>query len=443
MKPNQTRPNFWAILLCLCISCHTSFAQTIPVADAGPDQSICEGQSAQLTGSATSGTSPYYFTWWCDTTNATYSIDSLFDDDPMVTPTATTQCYLQVVDQTGQISATDSVLITVNPVPVVDAGQDLSICPDSAPCVTLVPTITNAPGPYTYSWFPGPGLNDPSLLNPCARPVLTTTYALQVFSSQGCTNGPPGTDSSAMVTVVVHPQPIADGGPDRDICAGDTTQLPGFGYGAGPLYDFQWSPGGGLSDPNTAAPLAYPTTTTAYTLTVWSNGCPSYADTVEVNVFPLPAPLSILQLGDTLFASSADSGNTYLWCLNGQPISGANDPFLPITGSGAYEAKQVSPWGCPSQGSNQIVGTEDVLEASPLRIFPNPFSDVILVESAYGMGALEATVWDMQGRVLWEGNDEGEGRMEIDLEGDLPTGLYLLRMTREGRAVASHLLMKK
>ncbi len=103
-------------------------------------------------------------------------------------------------------------------------------------------------------------------MNPCARPDTTTIYTLQVTAGNGCTSEVTTTDTLSSVIVVVAPIPIAEAGPDRDICFGDTTQLQGFGTGAGPAYEFQWTPSQGLSDTTIAAPWAFPPLTTDFTL---------------------------------------------------------------------------------------------------------------------------------------------------------------------------------
>ncbi len=49
------------------------------------------------------------------------------------------------------------------------------------------------------------------------------------------------------------------------LCAGDTTQL---NPGASDLYNYQWTPPSGLSDPTSGSPLAFPDTTTTYHLQI-------------------------------------------------------------------------------------------------------------------------------------------------------------------------------
>ena len=40
--------------------------------------------------------------------------------------------------------------------------------------------------PYTFSWYPTTGLDDPTIENPTASPLNTTTYNLKVTDINGC-----------------------------------------------------------------------------------------------------------------------------------------------------------------------------------------------------------------------------------------------------------------
>ena len=249
----------------------------------------------------------------------------------------------------------------------MDAGPDLYLCADSAPCQLLDPTISGAAGPYTYLWIPGTGLNDSTILNPCARPDTTTIYALVVTAGNGCTSDYNTTDTLSTVTVHVAPLPVATAPADIDICYGDTVMLSGLATGAGPSYDFEWSPSVNMSDSTVSNPLVWPTLTTDYTLVVWSNGCPSYADTVTVNVHTLPTvdagPDREICLNETALLDATASGDptatgyTFEW-----------SPTTGVIGSSSLEDITVSPpsttmyyvtaesnWGCGSAADSALV----------------------------------------------------------------------------------------
>lgn len=277
-----------------CIATDTAVVVIEPRPDITmfPDASFCEGEGgAQIGAIASGGLAPLYYTWWCDSTSTFCGLDSAFDNDPFANPTVSTWYYAQITGSNGCKSAIDSMFVTVLPKPTVDAGPDQYICPDSAPGVIINPTVSNGVGPFTYQWSPALGLNDPNILNPFARPDTTTIYSLVVTAGNGCSSELTTIDTNATVSVIVNPLPIAIAhlpSDEIDLCFGDSVNLQGVGSGAGPDYSFQYSPIVGLSNPNIQSPMASPALTTEYVLTVFSNGCPSYGDTVRVVVHPQP-----------------------------------------------------------------------------------------------------------------------------------------------------------
>lgn len=349
-----------------------------PVVDAGTNVSFCEGTGgAQLQALLTNpGSPPYYYTWWCDSSYTFCGLDSIYDDDPIALPDSSTWYYVQVTDNVGCQSNLDSVWVEVLPRPVVNAGPDVYICPDSAPGATLNPMISGASGPYSLTWSPGVGLNDSTLLNPYARPDTTTIYTLIATGANGCESDPNTVDSLSTVIVHVKPQPIAEAGPVRDICLGEGILLQGFGYGAGPAYDFEWSPATGLNDSTLANPYAAPSSTVEYVLTVWSNGCPG-TDTVTVNVHTNPTaaagPRTDICLGEsTVLYGSAAGDSTATYTYSWSPSTSLNDPnaqnpvATPDTTT-TYYLVATSQYGCesPADSVEITVKPTPIAEAGP------------------------------------------------------------------------------
>ncbi|MBL4753561.1 MAG: PKD domain-containing protein, partial [Flavobacteriales bacterium] len=146
-----------------------------PTADAGPNVTICEGDTAVLTASGAST-----FVW--STMDSTASI--------LVNPDTTTTYSVSVSDFIG---CSDSDLVTVNVkiAPIIIASADITICKgDSA--------VLTATGGNTYLWSTGkPG-------NPLTvTPSDTTEYNVTGFDNDNCW----GTDT---VMVNVIPQPVAN-----------------------------------------------------------------------------------------------------------------------------------------------------------------------------------------------------------------------------------------
>ena len=345
-------------------------------ADAGPPTSFCEGTGgAQLqAGAITGGTGPYWYTWFCDSTATFCGLDSTFDDDPIANPSQTAMYYLQVSDSRGCLAEIDSVLVEVLPVPIADAGPDQFICQQPAPGALLQGSFSNAPGPYSFYWIDGTGLNDSTLLTPFARPDTTTIYTLVGISANGCHSNPTTTDTLSTVTVHVQPRPIADAGPDIHTCLYDTTVIQGLAFGAGPNYEFEWTPFTGLSDSTIANPVASPPITTTYTLVAWSNGCPSYGDSMTLWVHTLPTPsagnIREICLGDSAyldaFAAGDSSANyTYDWF----PTAGLDNPTAENPAASPdtttwYYLVATSTWGCDSP-----------LDSVLVRLKPTPIAE--------------------------------------------------------------------
>lgn len=158
-------------------------------------------------------------------------------------------------------------------------------------------------------------------------------------------------ESTAQVTVTVNDLPQADAGPDDDYCIGGSTQLNASGGGT-----YVWSPGAGLSNTTIADPVADPTVTTVYTVTVSDSiGC-SNTDQVIVTVHPLP-PASAgpdLQVceGDGVVLQGS-GGVIFTW----DPATFLDDPNtqLPIstpTGAITYTVTVEDAHGC--------IATDDV-----------------------------------------------------------------------------------
>ncbi|MBE0641901.1 MAG: hypothetical protein IH599_07685, partial [Bacteroidales bacterium] len=177
-----------------------------------------------------------------------------------------------------------SVSVSISALPVAYAGGYAIICEGES--TILNASVSGGTSPYTYSWIPAAGLNDPTALQPVASPSIPTYYVLVVTDDNGCT----ATDTAI---VVVNPRPVADAGLDKTIFAGSATLLNGaVSGGVAPIITL-WTPAGSLNDPASLTPIATPAVTTTYTLLVTdANGC-SDQDAVTVTVSPTPAGYSI------------------------------------------------------------------------------------------------------------------------------------------------------
>ena len=155
---------------------------------------------------------------------------------------------------------TDDIVVTVQQLPIVSAGNDILVCDDGS-LVTLI-----GAGTTTYSWDNGVLNNTPF------TPALgTTTYTLTGTDLLGCVN----TDQ---VDVVVNPLPLIDAGFDQIVCDGFSVLVSGSGG-----LNYTWN-NSVLDNVLFTPPLG----TTTYTVTATdANGCEN-TDNLIITVNPLP-----------------------------------------------------------------------------------------------------------------------------------------------------------
>ena len=264
------------------------------LADAGPDQIICPGDTVQLGGSPTAF--PGYQASWSPSS----SLNNPNVFNPLATPSTTTTYVVTVSDGMG-CSLQDSVTVSLLGL------NSITLTPDTLACdgdtLTLVAT-----GGSSYQWSPAATLSSTTGSTVQAFPDTTTTYVVTISQTNGCT-------ISDSVTVSVISSVLADAGVDTTICNGETVTL--GGNPTGPLgASFLWSAATGLNSDTVSNPAASPGNSANYILQVTdSNGCPG-RDTVSIVVNPSPnanaGPNINLCPGDTA-QILASGGGTYAW----------------------------------------------------------------------------------------------------------------------------------
>jgi GH25 family lysozyme M1 (1,4-beta-N-acetylmuramidase) len=129
---------------------------------------VCAGATVTLTGG---GASTY--TWTGTITNGV-----------AFTPTITNTYIVTGTDANG-CSDTAIQTINVNPLPIVDAGNNISITQGNSTTIGGTPTASGN-GSFVYSWTPSTNLSSTSNPNPLANPTISTTYFVSVTDGNGC-----------------------------------------------------------------------------------------------------------------------------------------------------------------------------------------------------------------------------------------------------------------
>jgi Secretion system C-terminal sorting domain len=178
-----------------------------------------------------------------------------------------------------------------NPIPNVNAGQDIVLCDDGSNAISITLTATGA---VTYIWNTGE-----TTASITVNPTVNTTYSVTGTHDDGSTT----TDD---ITVFVNPIPNVDAGVDVTINVGESTILTATGADT-----YLWNTG-----ETTASITVNPTVDTTYTVTGTTNSCES---TDSVTVFSVVSSAVANAGEDTAICEgetttlTASGGTNYLW----------------------------------------------------------------------------------------------------------------------------------
>lgn len=264
---------------------------------ANNDTTICNGN--QVTLNAT-GASIYSWT-------PVFGLSDPNISNPIASPIITTQ-YVVTGSNSNGCTGSDTVLIIVNPLPIVQTNSDTIICQNEQ--VQL-----SATGATVYSWSPSSGLSNPNIINPVASPSATTQYVVTGTASNGCS-------AKDTVVITVNPIPVITISNDTIICRNSSVQLSAAG---GIIYS--WAPSSTLNNTSISNPIATPTSNTIYYVIVTDiNNCSS-TDSVSISLlnaaqFSASSALSVCTNGSVQL--NASGGDSYSW----SPSSTLNDPSI-------------------------------------------------------------------------------------------------------------------
>jgi hypothetical protein len=159
--------------------------------------------------------------------------------------------------------------------------------------------------------------------------------------------GAVGSKDVLLLKLNYSPLPVSvTAGNDVAICFGGSTQLNGRAAGGDGSYSYSWSPATGLNNTSIANPVAKPSVTTNYILTVTDGSGNTAKDSVTVFVNkdlfkPVITEASGLTLCEGFLVTlSASGGTSYLWNTGDQTRN------IAVTKSGVYTVTVQNAQGC-------------------------------------------------------------------------------------------------
>jgi hypothetical protein len=336
---------------------------------------ICQGSSSTLNGSGSGGSSPYNYNW---------QPGNLTGPSPVVTPATTTTFTLTVTDASG-CASTRTVLVTVNPRPVVTLSGNSSFCAGGS---TLLSGSTGG----TSQWYRNGVIIPGATLNTYTA-TLAGVYNLMKTNLNGCS------DSAAVgITVTINALPVVTSvSSTSPLCNGNNNGSASVTATGTATLTYNWSPAGG----NLATATGIGAGT--YTCTITDgNGC-TFAQTVTVTQ-PAQLAASIsssttpLCNGDstataTVAVTGGSGSYTYSWSSGG---NAATETGLP---AGSYVCTVTDSNGCVSTATATITQPAALSTSisSQTNVSCFGLSDGAATVSATGGTGTPAFIWQPNG----------------------------------------------
>ncbi len=394
----------------------------LPYFTTGPT-TFCQGGTLSMTAGGHQLFTQEFFHWGdgnTDTLNVTAG--TLLTPSHTYTTAGTYTVAVESFNGTGG-DTIYTVVVTVNPTPVVALGGFTTICSGA-------PTTLSANAPSgTYQWYMNGAILSGETTGTCTAttPGMYNMYCVNTF---GCADS-----SSTGLTVVAGNNPVVAIGPDSSYCGGTVTLDAG---NVGSTY--AWSTG------DTTQTI---TLTASDTITVFvtdSLGCVG-GDSIMFSINTISTVIASAAM-DTVCLADNDV------TLTGTPAGGAwagpgvtGNLFAPSTGVGTYSLvySYTDSVGCSSADSVSVfvdVCTEIGTNTSATRftLFPNPSTGIINLNLNVDGSTVE--VFNVLGNKVSGQKYNNSGLVQVDLSNQ-PQGVYFVQVTAGTSKMVQKVILQK
>lgn len=255
-----------------------------------------------------------------------------------------------VIKDPSTCNGKDSSITFINVLPTPTA----SFVANFQPCGSTVTTVNNTtftPTSFTWNWGDSSPTENGTAPSHTYAASGIYTISLLAQAANGCTNIATRTVSIFYFNPQATPGLICEGGSTNLTASGGTS--------------YTWSPGTGLSNSLIANPVASPSITTFYTVTILNSGGPCSADvTSTVIVNPKPTAnfnYSINPCGGGVYFYDASTASITAWNWNINPLpvvtSTLQDPYYFYQNGGTFTVTLISTnqYGCKDTSAQVLV----------------------------------------------------------------------------------------
>ncbi len=381
----------------------------LPQANAGPDQTVCDGSVIMLSASG-GGPGP-------NTNTYTWNPGNLNGRQVTVTPVSNTIYILTVTSVNGCVES-DSVAVTVNTLPIAITSPDQYIC--NGESATL-----SASGGLNYTWNPG-GFTSQTIN---VSPNVNSAFLLTITDINGC-------QDTATVFVNINPNPLASFTHPPVSCVNSNFTFTNTSQISSGSLSFDWTFGslGNSTDQNPVLNVVS-TGTFNVLLTVTSDsGCVHTASSSFIGA-PLPvasfSSIPVCQNNPSVFSNSSTISNNdplnYYWNFGDGNTSTIQSPSHTYLSNGNFNVQLivVSPYGC----SDSIIGSTSVYSVPSVIL-----TGTNVLCNGGNTGSVSANVNSGTGPFAYTWSPGGNGNQSLSQIG---IGIYAVTVTDQNGCTAN------
>lgn len=329
---------------------------------------------------------------------------------PVANPTATTIYSVTITNTITGCVTTLTTEVTVNPKPIANFTYTINPCGGGVQY-----TDQSSPGVTTWFWNLGNSQTS-TTQNPYLFYPNGGTYSVSLLTGNAF-----GCYDTIVKPLTVPPPPSVSVSPSQTICLGNYVTLNASGG-----FAYQWQPTVGLSNANFSSPIATPSATTQYSVTISTIN--SIGDTCKlmlttaVNVTQLSSiPVAVAANPDTVI-----KGNSTVLTLTASPGAIASwypqGSTTPLTGYTVTSAPQhpttytvvITRGPCSQTLTVKVEVIDDGCESGDVFI-PNTFtpngdgSNDIMYARGYKLAEIYFAIYNRWGELVFETTDKNVG----------------------------------